>query len=121
MKSIRTDMTLCLKWTDYRIQSLDLSAGSVPGLSIDGTLHLSQVKLTKFDGLWLPIVYFRNALSASIVNTLNNIEYIQVWPDQKQLRFCTRMSIAFLCRMTLANFPFDEQYCNFELESCEFL
>lgn len=58
-------------------------------------------------------------MSASIVNTLNNIQYVQVWPEQKLLKFCTRMSVEFLCRFDVVNFPFDEQYCNFELESFE--
>ncbi len=59
-------------------------------------------------------------MSASIVNTLNNIQYVQVWPEQKLLKFCTRMSVEFLCRFDVVNFPFDEQYCNFELESCKY-
>ena len=113
-------MTLCLNWTDYRIQNLNITPDSVPGFNIEKPIHLTQVKLTKFDDFWLPIVYFRNAMSSSIVNTLNNIQYVQVWPDQKLLKFCTRMSVEFLCRFNVVNFPFDEQYCNFELESCKY-
>lgn len=120
VKSITTDLTLCLNWTDYRIQSLNISQDSVSGLNIEKPIHLTQVKLTKFDSLWLPIVYFRNAMSASIVNSLNNIEYVQVWPDQKLLKFCTRMSVEFLCRFNVVNFPFDENTCTFQLESCKY-
>ena len=116
-QSIYTDLILCINWTDYRLQSLNLSASSVEGMNDD--LHLTQVILTSFKSLWLPSVYFRNAISAKVVNTINNIEYVRIWPEQKRLQYCTRMSVQFLCRMTFSNFPFDEQYCNFQLESCK--
>lgn len=101
-------MTLCLNWTDYRIQNLNKSNSLI-----------SQFKVTKFDKLWVPIVFFRNAMSSSIVNTLNNIQFLQIWPEQSLLKLCTRMSVEFLCRFDVVNFPFDEQYCNFELENCK--
>ena len=119
MQTLTTDITLCINWTDYRLQSLDFSPGSIPGLNISGPLHLAQVKLTQFDDLWRPLLYFRNSIASSTVSPLNNIEYVQVWPDQKVLRFCSRLSVDFICHMELANFQFDEHYCHFELESCK--
>lgn len=103
-------MFLCLNWTDYRLKNLN----SEPEFDKN-----FQVKLTKFDSLWKPIVYFRNAFSAHTINSLNTIEYMQIWPNNKIIKYCSRMSVTFICHMELANFPFDEHYCSFELESCK--
>ena len=80
---------------------------------------MDQVKLTQLDSLWRPVLYFRNSIATTPVSPLKTIEYAQVWPEQKRLKLCSRLSVTFICYIELANFPFDEHYCNFELESCK--
>ena len=94
-----------MRWEDYRIQDIDEET----------------VKLTNFGNFWIPTVNFRNALSASMITTLNRIEFLQVNPQNQSLRYCSRVSVEFICELELPNFPFDEHFCQFQLENCKFL
>ncbi len=82
---------------------------------------MSEIKLTKLDSFWKPLLYFRNSIDSSVVSPLNKIEYMQIWPDKKLIKYCARLSVTFICHMEFANFPFDEHYCNLELESCKYI
>lgn len=113
---MQVDLVLCLKWYDQRILPFDISTVSdtIPGVNITENM----VFLTEFNRLWLPNVYFRNAYGSGIVDDL---QFVEVWPDNKLINYCSRMILTFECRFKLSNFPFDEQYCYFELESCKSL
>lgn len=110
-------MVLCLNWSDNRLQNLNFSLDG----SINQSFYFEEIKLTKIDSFWKPNLYFRNALSSKIINALINFDYIQIWPEKKLIKHCTRMSAQFICHMKLSNFPFDEHYCRFELKSCKFI
>lgn len=113
-----TSLTLCLKWRDYRFTNL--TSVTYPGDSTpDNTLHFTTVQITEIDRLWLPIVHFRNALSTSVVNALADVQYATVYPDIKQVNFCTKMKVTFSCKIGFHNFPFDENHCTIELEDCK--
>lgn len=118
-QTVKIDFFQCLNWTDYRLQSLNFSPSNTSELNITENLHMSEIKLTKLDSFWKPLLYFRNSIDSSVVSPLNKIEYMQIWPDKKLIKYCARLSVTFICHMEFANFPFDEHYCNLELESFE--
>lgn len=113
-------MYLCLRWRDNRIQELELNGIIVPGENETVNRHFRHVRLTKFDQLYLPMVYFRNAVRSSDIHILRQFRFVEVWPETKILNYCTRLNVAFICMFIQSNLPFDEQYCFFEIESSKF-
>ena len=103
-QTITSDLYLCMKWQDYRIVQIDYE----------------QVRLTNFGNLWIPQVNFREALSAAQIVTVNPFQYVQVFPQNQTINYCRRISVEFICVLQLPNFPFDEQYCELQLENCKF-
>lgn len=108
---------MCFSWQDYRLKSL----AQVPDFqSPNKTLNYTIVRFTDVTKLWTPSIILRNGMSASVVNSLYKIQYINVWPEQKKLSMCSRISATTLCFFNLARFPFDYNYCDIQMESSKF-
>lgn len=111
-------MFFCLEWRDYRIQSLH----SVPIEQADNEtyrLNYPSIKLTDFNQFWQPKVDFRNAETLNYVHSLNQVRYLEVWPESKHIKMCSHISAIFTCYMNLSSLPFDQQFCNFELQTVQ--
>ena len=108
-------MDLCLKWKDTRILDLNISTNT------NQSDMSASVTLTQMDRFWIPLVYFRNSLSSSVVNGLEDVQFVNVWPAEKEIHYCSKMTVTFICRYLLSDFPFDQQFCQFELENCKCL
>ena len=110
------DLTLKLKWFENR---LNLSQQIIELIkdrnnTIDN-LILDSSFVPKF---WIPDVYFQNGLSASIVNSGLNIQYLVIGLNQN-ITYTVRLSGKFMCKMDLSNYPQDYQYCSLEAVSCK--
>ncbi|KAH9389403.1 hypothetical protein TYRP_023349, partial [Tyrophagus putrescentiae] len=84
-----------------------------------GTLNRKQHLLLVVIAATTLMLIVTNSIDSSVINSLSKVEYMQIWPNEKLIQYCSRLSITFICHMEFANFPFDEHYCNFELESFE--
>lgn len=115
-QTVKMDIYHCINWTDFRLQKLQYNITSNYTYKNE---NITEIKLTKFDAFWRPLLFFRNSIDSSVINSLSKVEYMQIWPNEKLIQYCSRLSITFICHMEFANFPFDEHYCNFELESCK--
>jgi hypothetical protein len=69
--------------------------------------------------LWTPDIYFQNAISASVVNAFQSIQFITIGRNSN-ITYTTRMNGKFVCKMDLSNYPQDFQYCTIEIVSCEY-
>lgn len=80
-------------------------------------MNYINVKFTQLGRFWQPKVDFRNAESVSVVESIRQVRYLQVRPEEKLLKSCSRLSVTFTCYMNLSTLPFDQQYCFFELQT----
>ena len=108
------DVTLKLKWFENR---LNLSSGIVQQLqnknnTIDD-LFLDSSFVPKF---WIPDIYFQNGLSASIVTSGLNVQYLVIGLNQN-ITYTVRLSVTSMCKMDLSSYPQDYQYCNLDAVS----
>lgn len=109
-------MFFCLEWKDYRVQSLN----SVPIEQTNNETHrlnYPSIKLTSFDQFWQPKVDFRNVETLNYVQSINQVRYLEVWPETKDIKSCSHISAIFTCYMNLSSLPFDQQFCNASLKS----
>lgn len=107
-------MYLCIQWQDDRLKKLKDLDTNVTGQ------FPPVVVVTKMDRFWEPLLYFRNGLSSSVVNSIVDLKYGFIYPENQTIRYCSRMSNSYSCEFHFSSFPFDEQYCRFELEDCKY-
>lgn len=103
---------MCLQWFDPRI--LDFNLTTVSDLIPGKELRSNIIVLTDYSHIWLPQIYFRNAITTQIVNSF---QVVEVYSHDKIFNWCSRIDISFICRFILSNFPFDEHYCYFKLQT----
>jgi len=104
IQSFTIDFTLNQKWFDTR---LNVNFTNLDNLILD---HSFVSKL------WTPDIYFQNALSASVVNAFQAIQFITIG-RYNNITYTTRMNGKFVCKMDLSNYPQDYQYCGIEIVS----
>lgn len=56
-------------------------------------------------------------MAYSVIESIRNLEYIEVWPETKMLQLCRRLNVQLVCLFDLSQFPFDAQECYIELQS----
>ena len=66
--------------------------------------------------LWIPDIYFHNGIAVSTLTIINPIDYLIV-DKNKTITRVTRMTGQFECKMVLANYPQDTQFCSIEMVS----
>lgn len=101
---------LQLRWTDAR---LAYALYSPERTKIIGESDLRQ-------RIWVPHLYMSNEQSSSLMGTDSKDVLISIAPDGEVL-FSRRMQAVLYCWMNLQKFPFDDQKCSMNLESCKLL
>lgn len=81
------------------------------------TFRYTSVRSTNFTSFWVPKVYIRNGMSYSVIESLQNLEYIEVWPETKMVQLCRRLNVQVVCLFDLSQFPFDSSNCEILLQS----
>jgi hypothetical protein len=99
-QSFTVDLDYKLTWNDYRL-SLPKTRAGLP-LVLD---------LSWKDKLWIPDIYFKNALQSNLVHgTINPITYFSVSPNA-DVSLHSRMTVQLICDMELFAYPHDKQRC----------
>lgn len=113
-QSFQLDLTLKLKWFETRLNLSEKITEEVKDRNntIDNLL-LDSSFVSKF---WIPDIYFQNGLSASIVNSGLNVQYLVIGVE-RNITYTVRLSAKFMCKMDLTNYPQDYQYCSMEAVS----
>lgn len=104
---------MCSSWVDYRLRPL----AQIP-VNINGTAYV-RFSAFVFDRLWLPRLIFRNAISAEQLTGLLDHRYVKVWPNAQRLEYCAQWLVNFEHYYELSNFPFDEQYCEMDVQTLD--
>jgi hypothetical protein len=65
---------------------------------------------------WVPDIYFQNALSASVVNSVVAVQFLAIGPNNN-ITYIRRLSATLICKMDLTAYPMDYQYCSMEAVS----
>lgn len=113
--TLTTDLTFCIIWHDHRLSPL----ASMPWQGTNITRRYTKVKFTQIDRFWRPRVVFRNGLSVRELNNVHNAKYIEYTAPSRRLEYCRRLEVEFVCYFPVQNFPFDEHYCNFEVQAIQ--
>lgn len=66
--------------------------------------------------LWVPEIYFRNAIQGQTLNALATPLYFEINNDTV-ISMAARMTVKFACDMDLFYFPQDTQQCTIDLVS----
>ena len=99
-QSFTVDMDYRLTWNDYRL--------SLPKSRKDPPLVLD---LSWRNKLWLPDIYFKNALQSRLVQgTATPITHISV-AQNADVSLNARMTVKLICDMQLFAYPHDKQTC----------
>lgn len=107
-QNFKLHFLLQLRWTDPR---LAYTLYSPERSKIIGENDLRQ-------RVWVPHLYMSNEQSSSLMGTDSKDVLISIAPDGEVL-FSRRMQAVLYCWMNLQKFPFDDQTCSMNLESCE--
>lgn len=110
LQNFKLHFLLQLRWTDQR---LAYSLYSPDRTKIIGENDLRQ-------RIWVPHLYMSNEQSSSLMGTDSKDVLISIAPDGEVL-FSRRMQAVLYCWMDLQKFPFDEQVCSMNLESCKLI
>ncbi|KAH9408573.1 hypothetical protein TYRP_010838 [Tyrophagus putrescentiae] len=106
-RSLNVDILLCSNWHDPRLVNINPITYNESGRV--ETFRYASVRSTNYSIFWLPQVYIRNGMAYSVIESIRNLEYIEVWPETKMLQLCRRLNVQL--------FPFDAQECYIELQS----
>lgn len=107
-QNFKLHFLLQLRWTDPR---LGYALFSPNRAKIIGENDLRQ-------RIWVPHLYMSNEQSSSLMGTDSKDVLISVAPTGEVV-FSRRMQAVLYCWMNLQKFPFDEQTCSMNLESCK--
>lgn len=108
-QNFKLHFLLQLRWTDPR---LAYALYSPERSKIIGESDLRS-------RIWVPHLYMSNEQSSSLMGTDSKDVLISIAPDGEVL-FSRRMQAVLYCWMNLQKFPFDDQTCSMNLESCKF-
>ncbi|KAI2811126.1 hypothetical protein BLOT_002299 [Blomia tropicalis] len=115
---VKTDMMLCLRWHDYRLLNTNRQLLNISDNDNEKSLlEYDLIRVQDVDRFWLPKLYFRNAVSTSVVQSLSTMTFIEYEPNTRVVNYCNRLNAKFTCHFKLSNFPFDVQECQFQLET----
>lgn len=109
LQNFKLHFLLQLRWTDPR---LAYTLYSPERSKIIGESDLRS-------RVWVPHLYMSNEQSSSLMGTDSKDVLISIAPDGEVL-FSRRMQAVLYCWMNLQKFPFDDQTCSMNLESCKF-
>ncbi|KAH9426093.1 hypothetical protein DERP_007033 [Dermatophagoides pteronyssinus] len=103
-------------WNDYRLQPPTNIEAMTKMKTNDS--NVVQYRLTDRwrNRLWIPNVYFRNAVSGSISNILTPTYYFTI-TNYTEVFMAVRLSLKLTCHMNFYKFPFDTQICYMNLTS----
>lgn len=119
---VKTDMMLCLRWHDYRLLNTNRQLLNISDNDNEKSLlEYDLIRVQDVDRFWLPKLYFRNAVSTSVVQSLSTMTFIEYEPNTRVVNYCNRLNAKFTCHFKLSNFPFDVQECQFQLETCKYM
>lgn len=99
-QSFTVDLDYRLTWNDYRLH--------LPQAEADFPLI---VDLSWKEKLWIPDIYFKNALNSELVQgTINPISLLEI-NRNSDVSLNTRMTVKLICDMELFAYPHDKQRC----------
>lgn len=99
-QSFTVDIDYKLTWNDYRL--------NLPATETDFPLILD---ISWKDKLWIPDVYFKNALDSKLVQgTISPITHLEV-SRNSDISLIARMTVQLICDMELFAYPHDRQQC----------
>ena len=93
-----------LEWYDHRL----IYRNRIPGGCIDA------LTLDSADGLWLPDLYFPQAVSATSPFAEKGETEVRILPDGR-VRWSRHARLTFTCPMNFEELPFDNQTCAFRV------
>ncbi|XP_075260079.1 glycine receptor subunit alpha-2-like isoform X2 [Convolutriloba macropyga] len=99
-------------WKDERLLELFEHITS----ATNGSSHTIQLGRDYLELIWLPDIYWRDALQVSKPGVLSKSSSLELSKDGS-IFFSSRLLIAFRCEMKLWYFPFDIQQCHLCFES----
>ncbi|OTF76131.1 hypothetical protein BLA29_004306 [Euroglyphus maynei] len=104
------------QWNDHRLKRPTNIEAMTKMKTNDS--NIIQYRLTDLwrNRLWIPNVYFRNAVSGSISNILTPTYYFTI-TNYTQVFMAVRLSLKLTCHMNFYKFPFDTQICYINLTS----
>ncbi|XP_053400665.1 glycine receptor subunit alpha-3-like [Mercenaria mercenaria] len=87
-------------------------------LRYDDTLNITRLILdnTLFESVWMPDMYILNEKKSDYHEVMVSNKLIHIYPDGT-IQHSARVTGTFSCLMHLQKYPFDTQYCKFEVES----
>lgn len=105
-------------WNDYRLQKPTIAEAITHLKNHTGNINTIQYRLPDQwkSLLWIPDVYFRNAVSGSISNILNPTYYFTI-TNYTEVFMAVRLNLKLTCHMNFYKFPFDTQTCYINLTS----
>ncbi|XP_060573934.1 glycine receptor subunit alpha-2-like [Ruditapes philippinarum] len=90
-------------------------------LKYDDTLNITRINLdsSMFNDVWMPDMYILNEKSSDYHEVMVTNKLIHIYPDGT-IQHSARVTGSYSCLMHLQKYPFDTQYCKFEVESCKY-
>lgn len=100
---------LRLKWNDPRLAFDRRQVDGEDSLNIDALMY---------DYLWVPDLYVTNEKQAYFHTVVTPNRLIKL-NENGTIMYSSRLYLTLNCQMELHAFPFDSQYCYFQINSCK--
>lgn len=108
-QSFTVDVVYKLTWNDYRLR-LPTSDNEFP-LILD---------ISWKSKVWVPDVYFENALKTSVLHGFSPITFLEV-DKENNVSLMARLTVKLNCDMELFAYPHDTQECFFDSTSRKYI
>ena len=104
------------EWIDHRIRLPSIMNPScTPHNNLRSVLYLEPLKYYR-NRMWSPDFYIRGCLGSRIAKVVKSSEALVVHQNKKVENIIT-LHMIMMCPMDFQYYPFDEQTCNFTIES----